>query len=89
MHATVLDMKSTDINAIKPQYRQYGGKTARGAARGVFEDLRQAECVGEYGAGFFVPIVKITGDHQRSMVRHHFSDAIVQRLELRMSAPLE
>lgn len=89
MHMGILNMKSAHINAVKPQYRQYRRETARGPARGEFKDFRQAQCIGEYGAGFFVPVVKIAGDHQWRVVRNHFPDAIVQCPELCMPAAFE
>ncbi len=89
MHAGIFDMKSTHINAVEPQYRQYGREAACSPTRREFKDFRQIQRVGEYGASFFVPVVKITGDHQRRVAWNHFPDAIVQRSELCMPAALE
>src|SRR5947207_8347608 len=76
------------VYTVEAKHRQNGGKCPCGTTLHFLEDFEQAELLGQCAIAAATPIVEITGDDERRVLRHRVLDPFDERADLPLSAAL-
>ena len=86
MHVVVQHLKSAHVNAIQAQYRQPGRKTACRFSVSNMKHIMYIQLAGQGFTHLIAPIIEITRNNQRRIMRYLFPRIFDQCAGLRAPA---